>query len=85
MEANRAEAYAKSDCCADSCRFSCAVAFWLIALCRRDPTEENLAALRRQVAVNYDAAVARKKAKLEELKRTAKSGIIFGIQAIKGC
>ena len=41
----------------------------LIALCRRDPTEENLAALRRQVAANYDAVVARKKAKLEELKR----------------
>ena len=44
----------------------------LIALCRRDPTEENLAALRRQVAANYDAVVARKKAKLEELKRTAR-------------
>ena len=41
----------------------------LIALCRRDPTEENLAALRHQVAANYDAVVARKKAKLEELKR----------------
>ena len=44
----------------------------LIALCRRDPSEENLAALRRQVAANYDAVVARKKAKLEELKRTAR-------------
>ena len=44
----------------------------LIALCRRDPTEENLAALRRQIAANYDAVVARKKAKLEELKRTAR-------------
>ena len=44
----------------------------LIALCRRDPTEENLAALRRQVAANYDAVVARKKAKLEALKRTAR-------------
>ena len=44
----------------------------LIALCRRDPTEENLAALRRQVAANYDAVVAWKKAKLEELKRTAR-------------
>ena len=44
----------------------------LIALCRRDPTEENLAALRHQVAANYDAVVARKKAKLEELKRTAR-------------
>ncbi len=30
----------------------------LIALCRRDPTEENLAALRRQVAANYDAFAA---------------------------
>ena len=44
----------------------------LIALCRRNPTEENLAALRRQVAANYDAVVARKKAKLEELKSTAR-------------
>ena len=44
----------------------------LIALCRRAPSEENLAALRHQVAANYDAVVARKKAKLEELKRTAR-------------
>ena len=44
----------------------------LIALCRRDPTAENLAALRRQIAANYDAVVARKKAKQEELKRTAR-------------
>ena len=29
----------------------------LVALCRHNPTEENLAALRRQVAANYDAVV----------------------------
>ena len=44
----------------------------LIAAYRRNPSDENRAALRRQVAKNYDAVVARKKAKLEELKRTAK-------------
>ena len=44
----------------------------LIAAYRRDPSDANYAALRAQVAKNYDAVVARKKAKLEELKRTAK-------------
>ena len=44
----------------------------LIAAYRRNPSDENRAALRKQVAKNYDAIVARKKAKLEELKRTAK-------------
>ena len=44
----------------------------LIAAYRRDPSAANYAALREQVAKNYDAVVARKKAKLEELKRTAK-------------
>jgi len=44
----------------------------LISAYRRNPTEENKAALRKQVEKNYDAVVARKKAKLEELKRTAR-------------
>ena len=44
----------------------------LIAVCRRDPSPENLAALRKQIAANYDKVVARKKAKLEELKQTAR-------------
>ena len=44
----------------------------LISAYRRDPSDANCAALRLQVAKNYDAVVARKKAKLEELKRTAK-------------
>ena len=44
----------------------------LIAAYRRNPSEENRAALRKQVAKNYDAVVARKKAKLEELRRTAR-------------
>ncbi|MBQ3290477.1 MAG: SUMF1/EgtB/PvdO family nonheme iron enzyme [Kiritimatiellae bacterium] len=44
----------------------------LIAAYRRNPSDENRAALRKQVAKNYDAIVARKKVKLEELKRTAK-------------
>ena len=44
----------------------------LIAAYRRNPSKENRAALRKQVAKNYDAVVARKKAKLEELKRTAR-------------
>ena len=44
----------------------------LIAAYRRNPSDENRAALREQVAKNYDAVLARKKAKLEELKRTAR-------------
>ena len=44
----------------------------LIAAYRRNPSDENRAALRKQVAKNNDAIVARKKAKLEELKRTAR-------------
>ena len=44
----------------------------LIAACRRDPSEANRAALKKQIERNYDAVVARKKAKLEELKRTAR-------------
>lgn len=44
----------------------------LIAAYRSDPSEANLAALRRQVELNYDNVVARKKAKLEELKQTAR-------------
>lgn len=44
----------------------------LIALCRRDPSPKNKAALRAQCGKNYDAVVARKKAKLEDLKRTAR-------------
>ncbi len=44
----------------------------LIAAYRRDPSEANRAALRKQIAINYDKVVERKKAKLEELKRTAK-------------
>ena len=44
----------------------------LIAAYRRDPSEANRAALKKQVERNYDVVVARKKAKLEELKRTAR-------------
>jgi len=44
----------------------------LIAAYRRDPSDANYAALKAQVERNYDAVVARKKAKLEELKRTAR-------------
>lgn len=44
----------------------------LIAAYRKDPTQKNYEALRKKVAENYDEVVARKKAKLEELKQTAK-------------
>lgn len=44
----------------------------LIAECRRNPSKSNLAALKKQVEINYDKVLAKKKAKLEELKRTAK-------------
>jgi len=43
-----------------------------IAAYRRDPSDENRASLRKQVERNYDAVVARKKAKLDDLKRTAR-------------
>ena len=44
----------------------------LISEYRRNPSEENRAALRKQIEKNYDAVIARKKAKLEELKKTAR-------------
>lgn len=44
----------------------------LIAAYRKNPTEANKAALRRQVEANYDRVIARKKAKLEEVRREAK-------------
>lgn len=44
----------------------------LIAAYRENPTEENRAALRKQVEKNYDNVIARKTAKLEELKQTAR-------------
>ena len=44
----------------------------LISAYRRDPSAANRAALKAKVERNYDAVVARKKAKLEELKRTAR-------------
>ena len=44
----------------------------LIAACRRNPSQQNWNALKKQVEINYDKIVERKKAKLEELKRTAR-------------
>jgi len=44
----------------------------LIAAYRKNPTQENYDALRRQAEANYDKVLARKKAKLEELRQTAK-------------
>ena len=44
----------------------------LIAAYQKNPTEANKQALRKQIAINYDKVVAKKKAKLEELRRTAK-------------
>jgi len=44
----------------------------LITAYRKDASQANYQALRAKVAANYDAVVARKKAKLEELKREAK-------------
>lgn len=44
----------------------------LIAEYRRNPTQENYAKLRKQVEANYDRVIARKKAKLEELRKEAK-------------
>ncbi len=44
----------------------------LIAKYRQSPTEANRQALKRQIEINYDNVVARKKAKLAELRATAK-------------
>ena len=44
----------------------------LIAEYRRNPSEANHLALRKQIETNYDLVIARKKAKLEELKKTAR-------------
>lgn len=44
----------------------------LISAYRKDPTETNKQALKKQIELNYDKVLARKKAKLAELKRTAK-------------
>ncbi len=53
----------------------------LIAAYRRDPSPKNLAALRERIAANYDKVLERKKAKLEELKRTAKHA--YKVQEMK--
>lgn len=44
----------------------------LISAYRHDPSEANRAALEKKVRENYDKVIARKKAKLEELKKTAR-------------
>ncbi|MBQ9008637.1 MAG: SUMF1/EgtB/PvdO family nonheme iron enzyme [Clostridia bacterium] len=44
----------------------------LIANYRKDPTQENYDSLRAQVGINYDKVLAKKQAKLDELKATAK-------------
>ncbi len=53
----------------------------LISAYRRDPSKENLMALRKQVEINYHKIVERKRAKLEELKRTAKDA--FKVQEMQ--
>lgn len=45
----------------------------LIAAYRRDPTETNKSALRKQVEADYEKRIERKKAELAELKRSAGS------------
>lgn len=44
----------------------------LIAAYQKNPTEANKQALRKQIGINYDKVLAKKKAKLAELKQTAK-------------
>ncbi len=44
----------------------------LISNYQKNPSEENIEILRAQIAISYDAVVDKKKAKLEELKETAK-------------
>ena len=55
----------------------------LAAAYRKNPTEENKAALMEQMGIRYDKVVARKKAKLRELEREAKhQSLIDEMQAI---
>jgi len=54
----------------------------LISVYRKNPTKANYAALRKKVEENYDKIVARKKAKLTELKRTAGRDKIDEMQVI---
>lgn len=44
----------------------------LVAAYRKNPSEENRAALKKRAEANYDKVLARKKAKLEDLKKTAR-------------
>ncbi len=44
----------------------------LISAYQKNPTEANKQALKKQIAINYDKVLAKKKAKLAELKTTAK-------------
>lgn len=44
----------------------------LVAAYRKNPSEENRAALKKRVEANYDKVLARKKAKLEDLKKNAR-------------
>lgn len=55
----------------------------LIAAYRAKPTQANYDALKKQVAANYDAVIARKQAKLEELRREAKhSSLVTDMEEI---
>lgn len=54
----------------------------LIAAYRRNPTNDNYNALRKQVEINYDKVLARKKAKLAELQKTAGKSKIDEMQVI---
>ena len=55
----------------------------LVSAYRKNPTEENKAALMEQMGIRYDKVVARKKAKLRELEREAKhQSLIDEMQAI---
>lgn len=54
----------------------------MIAAYRRNPTNDNYNALRKQVEINYDKVLARKKAKLAELQKTAGKSKIDEMQVI---
>lgn len=54
----------------------------LISNYRQNPTQENYDALKKQVGINYDKVLARKKAKLAELKQTAGQAKVDEMQVI---
>ena len=57
----------------------------LISEYQKNPTKANKPALKNQIAINYDKVLAKKKAKLEELRQTAKDKSKIEKMQVKYC